>query len=66
MRVFLADLRIVNDSVDNCGKSISRMLDKVDEVTASEYRDVWLLLIKYDQEIRLDEKNVPCDQDLPR
>jgi hypothetical protein len=34
------------------------LIDKIDEVTASEYHDAWLFLIKYDQELRLCEKNV--------
>ena len=37
MRVFLADLRIVNTSVDNSDNPSGRMLDKVDEVIASDY-----------------------------
>ena len=39
MRFFQADLRIVNDSVDNCDNPSIRMLDNIDEVTASEYCD---------------------------
>ena len=30
----------------------------IGEVTASEYRDAWLYLIQYDQELRLAEKDV--------
>ena len=57
--VFLADYRITTDSVDTCtnpGDKINKM-NKIDEVTASEYHDAWLFLIMYDKEQRFDEKN---------
>ena len=55
MRVFLAYYRINTDSVATCTNPSDKMLNEIEEVTASEYHDAWLFLIKYDQEQRLAE-----------
>ena len=47
MRVFLADYRIVDDSIDTYAKPGNKKLNKISDVTASEYLDAWLFLIKY-------------------
>ena len=58
MRVSLRDVRVAVGTVDINSDPAVVMIDKVDEVTASEYHDAWLYLIQYDQKLRLDEKNV--------
>ena len=64
LRVILKDLKIkkniVNEVDTEVGCSTGSWLDKIGEVSASEYRDAWLFLVEYDQQLRL------CDADVRR
>ena len=57
MRVKFADKKVtVPDIIENLENR--PMLDKIGEVSASEYQDAWLFLIAHDQQLRLNEKDV--------